>query len=171
MEKITNPETLESQTKVWEKIETIYPETLEVPTYDYGNSQNTLDYNIALRNKPSWNIFCKFYLYTWTTTWNWSYTWVWFKPKYVRIQATLAVSPHPWSSDGCTSSPNWDAIYHYYSSWWDISIVNNRIIKIFDDWRITQKAAKFISFDNDWFTLEFTTNNANNAQFIITCYG
>ena len=36
-----------------EKIETIYPETINIPTYDYGNSQNTLDYNIALRNKPS----------------------------------------------------------------------------------------------------------------------
>lgn len=48
-------ETIEStsQPKWAEVIETIYPETIEVPNYDYGNSQNTLDYNIALRNKPT----------------------------------------------------------------------------------------------------------------------
>lgn len=47
-------ETIESTSRPkWaEVIETIYPETIESPTYDYGNSQSTLDYNIALRNKP-----------------------------------------------------------------------------------------------------------------------
>jgi len=53
--KTIEPQTIDSSSNIkWtEKIETIYPETIESPTYDYGNSQNTLDYNIALRNKPS----------------------------------------------------------------------------------------------------------------------
>lgn len=48
-------ETIDSNSTIkWtEKINTIYPETIQVPDYDYGNSQNTLDYNIALRNKPN----------------------------------------------------------------------------------------------------------------------
>lgn len=35
--------------------DTIKPEIIETPTYDYWNSQNTLDYNVALRNKPKLN--------------------------------------------------------------------------------------------------------------------
>lgn len=52
--KTIKPQTLESSSNIkWaEVIETIYPETIESPNYDYGNSQSTLDYNIALRNKP-----------------------------------------------------------------------------------------------------------------------
>jgi hypothetical protein len=36
-----------------EKIEYIKQSSIQTPTYDYGNSQNTLDANIALRNLPS----------------------------------------------------------------------------------------------------------------------
>lgn len=35
------------------KIETVIPEYLETPNYDYGRSQEQLDYNVALRNKPT----------------------------------------------------------------------------------------------------------------------
>ena len=42
---------------IWEKdkdfdfTETITPEVIETPTYDYGRSQAPLDYNL-LKNKP-----------------------------------------------------------------------------------------------------------------------
>ena len=58
---------------IWDKekgfdfTETITPEVIQTPTYDYWNSQNTLDYNVALRNKPS---------VSWWVWNNWAYSFV-----------------------------------------------------------------------------------------------
>ncbi len=35
------------------KMETITPEFVPLPNYDYGNKEETLDYNVVLRNKPT----------------------------------------------------------------------------------------------------------------------
>jgi hypothetical protein len=52
---INKIENLENPIKIkWaEKIENIIPKTIKTPDYTYWKSQNTLDYNIAVRNKPT----------------------------------------------------------------------------------------------------------------------
>jgi hypothetical protein len=41
-----------------DKIQDVSQEQIQVPDYQYGNNQNTLDYKIALRNKPTnWWLF------------------------------------------------------------------------------------------------------------------
>jgi hypothetical protein len=50
--------TIWEDTKVkWvEKIETIYPATIELPSYQYWQSQNTLDWPLAIRNINVWEV-------------------------------------------------------------------------------------------------------------------
>lgn len=40
-----------------EKIESVSIPTVDVPNYEYGQSQNTLDFQLALRNKPANPVF------------------------------------------------------------------------------------------------------------------
>jgi len=82
--------TIWEDTKVkWvEKIETIYPETIELPNYQYWQSQNTLDYELALRNKPSWWGNIKTW-YSSIPSWytDFAITWLWFTPKAIQVVA------------------------------------------------------------------------------------
>lgn len=52
-------EILWDKEKWFDFTEVITSEIIETPNYDYWKSQNTLDYNIAIRNKPSGWLFAQ----------------------------------------------------------------------------------------------------------------
>lgn len=151
-----------------EKIETITPEVIETPNYDYWYSQNTLDYDVALRNKPSWGwanvktlIFNRL-----STVWTGvqSFTWFWFKPTNYTIQAWY----------------NWLASNIEFSVWWydwtteqcmyidsGSSWTSNYSLRV-KDWT-NRTSALFSSFDTDWITLNFNFSDIN-INLMITCF-
>ena len=59
--KTTSQETLDTETN--KNIDYISIETVPEPDYSYGNGNQTLDYNVAMRNKP--NIYNPL-LFVWT---------------------------------------------------------------------------------------------------------
>jgi len=139
--------------------------------YKAGETKEQLELWKEVRWASESKVYSNSYLYTGTSTGSWSYTWVWFKPKVVRIQANL-VESQGWSSDG---TANWTmnaCQYDYWSSGVYIkSYRNNRLVYIPNNGNTTLKAATLTSMDADGFTLNFSTNNALNAEFIITCWG
>ena len=143
--------TITSQEVIWdnktikwtEKIETIYPETIEVPDYDYGTSQNTIDAEIALRNTKSWFTTASVAILTSTTTWSFDLTTpdIDFIPKAIRIQARMnwaTPSVSDMSSDGVTS---W-GLYTVWAVW---TFSDTRIIRIRVD-ASNEFAANFTEF-------------------------
>lgn len=146
----------DTKVKGVEKIETIYPETIELPNYQYWQSQNTLDYDLALRNKPSWWWQIK----TWilaniNTNWSIVVNTVWFLPKLIKFTAIYS----NWASSAIS-------IWHYcngvnnsvvsYENAADFSS-NSRCFRLWWTnwlWRVT-------AVDNTWFTL-----NVSNSWWI-----
>lgn len=140
-----NQETIESNSTVknTEKVEIVTPETLDIPTYDYGNWQNTLDAPLALRNLNTW--WFKVWNFNITANWTKVITWVWFKPSMVQF------FPCSW---------NWNPS----DTWmWAMTTTNQFAVNNQNSWFITSQAiyywnpvrAKwtFASMDNDWFTI------------------
>lgn len=148
-------ETIEStsQPKGVEKIETIYPEVIEIPTYDYGNSQNTLDYNIALRNKPTnWWLTIQMWSFTITATWSIAITWVWFKPTYV----TFSYSASTWKGE-------WEMTETQMKSYDPRTLTTVTTDNVYiRDWADAVIArTQYVSMDDDWFTLNCSFRTAN----------
>ena len=86
-----------------EKIQTITPEVLKVPDYDYWLSQNTLDAEVSLRNNIAWK--SKTLIFTRPSSdgsWTQSFEWFWFKPTNYTIDAYY----------------NWTTDHDSYSTWW-----------------------------------------------------
>ena len=89
----------------------------------------------------------------------------------MRIQANL-IDSLGGSSDGTSTLTDDGCQYDYWSSGTFIrSYRNNRLVYIPNNGNTTLKAATLTSMDADGFTLDFTSNNTPNAQFIITCWG
>ena len=103
-------ETIESPTKVGEKIETIYPETIQVPDYDYGTSQNTLDAWLSLRNLAKVATTGSYNDLTDKPTTTWAYyiaTVTFSVPSWTPTQANLTVVN---STTGMNVTPNFATI-------------------------------------------------------------
>lgn len=172
MEKVKpiTPEEINNINDVWMKIETVYPETTIIPTYDYWNSQNTLDAEVSLRNL-TWTQYMVWNSSRTTVQWTWTQviTWIWFKPKMITIQAVYPAvlwSISYWQATstsnefsvflfanpnaGTTSYANWAIIHCDWSSSWS--------------WN-----ASLQSIDIDWFTLNWTSV-AFNVVFMYQCY-
>lgn len=161
-------ETIDNQTKVGEKIETIYPETIETPTYDYWNSQNTLDYNVALRNKPTW--WSHYKVLTWNYTAN--YTWIItetldFTPKLIEFTFFPNTTWSTWS-DWQIDSIQKSCLARKYEFTTNIiqqefrptdsffiqefvsSSVCNGVVNIIQNWFTIQAASNTFSIDLKW---------------------
>jgi len=141
----------EDKIKWIEKIETVYPETIQLPNYQYWNSQNTLDYNISLRNKPVIESWWKLYIwyFTFNSTWNKVITWVWFKPKLVRFTYNNSWQTWMWS---------W-AMTETYQFAYDINgklNIQTECIQIRDAWLTAIWRASYVSMNTDWFTINVT---------------
>jgi len=145
-----------------EKIETIYPQTIDIPDYSYGRWDNTLDYNVALRNKPTPTTWLQVAIWsiTITSTWNKIITWVWFKPKYV----TFSYSAVTWLWDWNMTS--------IAQSWYDpkrLTRITTDCIYIRDATDNVIARAQYVSFNNDWFTINCSFSSANLTVYY-TCF-
>lgn len=177
--KVIEPQTLESSWDIkWsEKIETIYPEVLEVPTYDYGASQNQLDYNIALRNKPtSWaQYYCWLVQRSSWATWSQSITGVGFTPKYISYILfwrywTNWTTQSEWFANSATNTVYKQCDYTgWTSNWVNWTWTNPVMAHIRTAWGAYIEP-HLVSFDSDWFTINWDYIS-QNADIIYTCYG
>ena len=145
-------ETIEDtkQLKGTETIETIYPETIDLPTYDYWKSQNTIDANISIRNINWWWKVKAWYVSipSWYT--DYAITWIWFKPKAIQVVVHSWNKVAWWSADDIWWTIQQQCIY---ADSWAFSEQNWRLFR-FDNinrWYL-------VSFDSDWFTVKSELN-------------
>lgn len=159
--------TLDNNKDVWVKIETIYPENIQTPDYDYWLSQQTIDWPIWIRNLSSW-WKAKTLIFTrlasvWT--WNQSFTGFWFTPTNYTIQA--------WENSSSST-------YAVYTAWWyDWTTEQCVFFDTGSSWTATysmrlktatlRTSANFVSFDADWITLNFNYSEIN-WYIMITCF-
>jgi hypothetical protein len=165
MDNITNvvPETLWDNVNIkWTvKSEIVYPEVIDMPSYNYGNWQNTLDAWLALRNFSTWWKM-KIWHFTITTTWNISITGVWFKPKLVKFSV-------------CNNS-NWTWIWAMESTAQFAIDLNSKsdlqsqCIYYRDAWWTVITRAVYVSMDSDWFTINVTFHSWYTTSVNYECF-
>jgi len=162
-----------------EKIETISPEVIEVPNYDYWDSQNTLDANVALRNFGWANSKAWYEVTTWIAAWNdVVVTWVWFKPKTIIVNANVSMSGHNVISNwSATDWEYWNCIFAHDNnnvilSWTSYETVKIATLQWQSSWPTYHDIrVRLKSMDSDWFTLTVTTNSqTDNFNFNYTCF-
>jgi len=150
-------ETIDNQIKVWEKIETIYPETIQTPDYSYWTNQNTIDWQIAIRNLSTW--WWKYF--TWfiqlSTAWTFTIAWVWFIPKMIKFDVI-------WTGMSWGSWYNWNNRCIAYYSWATLDYSNSRCFRLTSsDWLWYIE-----SVNSDWFVLNYNWWTTANIQY--QCY-
>lgn len=152
-------ETLETKTTYSKneiKIENLEIETIEVPEYNYGQSQNTLDYNKAIRNKPEqsgWKY--KVWSFDITSAWYLTISWVWFRPKYLEIEWIYGWWYTKWKTDWTTTnSIILDTIINTNTRY------TSEIIRMRNNWT-TILVTNFDSFTDDWFIINTTYYSAS----------
>lgn len=149
-----------------EKIETVYPDTIKLPDYDYWLSQNTLDAELALRNNDSswWWTVIKNYSRS-STDWTWveSYTWFW-TIKYLEIHAWFdsSIAWERWSR-GYWDWTTITWVYVYDST----SLPTTSILRI-SDWVNLTKATT-VTLITDWFSIDFT-DSYYDAKFTVIAH-
>jgi hypothetical protein len=158
MDNITNvsPEILwdDSNIKWTVKYETIYPEVLDMPSYNYGNWQNTLDAWLALRNLSTW--WGKYY--TWfiqlSSAWTFTISWVWFTPIMIKFDVIWT-----WISWG--SWFNWNNRCIAYYSWGTLDYSNSRCFRMDS----TNWLWDVASVNSNWFILNYNWWTTANIQY------
>jgi len=175
------PETIDTmnrQSKDSEKIETIYPESLNVPDYAYWASQNNLDADIAIRNLPtpptppanSSNI--KTWAFTITSTGYQSITWIWFTPKIIKLFSSISSSWNEywseWSSGDSISTSK--CLFGWLVAWVYVTRLYfwASIILVRYDASITDSVIS--SFDADWFTINTLLYFGSTTYVKYECY-
>ena len=144
--------------------EIIEPMVLEwvVPNYEYWENQNTLDYNVALRNKKGGNFKILRLTRALNNTWSLSISTIGFTPKMIRIQA-FKQTPNTWDFSDCTWVLNWGTLTTYWMNntvnWWFASWTNAWNIIQFVDAVWSSCTATLTSLDDNWFTINFSTVN------------
>lgn len=136
-----------------DKIQDVSQEQIQVPNYQYGNNQNTLDYNIALRNKPT-NWWLTIQMWSFTITWTWSIviTWVWFKPTYVTF--TYSASTWRWEWEMTETAMK------SYDPRTNTTVTSDNVyIRNSSDAIIAR--TQYVSMDTDGFTLNCSWYSAN----------
>jgi len=155
----------ENNTTKWtEKFETVTPETIDVPNYEYWNWQNTLDAPLALRNLSAW---WKYYTsYIWINwTWTLSITWVWFKPKLIMFYAVGGNSMSQLSAI-TKYDKFWTRVYNYLNiARWTTT---SRAVELFQETE-QYTLADLTSIDDDWFTINKTRVDFS-ATLNYTCF-
>lgn len=164
--------TIDNNKDIWVKIETIYPENIQTPDYDYWLSQQTIDWPIWIRNLSTW-WNAKTLIFTrlasvWT--WNQSFTGFWFTPTSYTIQATRTDVTTTWYPCFSDWAYDWTTEVIRQVADWYSRVTVNRIIRLFYTnqwWWVT--AANHTSLDADWITLNFDLS-AENCYLVITCF-
>jgi len=153
--------------KEWElDVETISQEYIQLPSQEYGNWQQTLDAQIALRNLTTG--WAKYFFWNSSRTsaqgtGAQAITWVGFTPTLVKIHAVRSASN--WSGYLSLGTATWPSneFVVYVSPGGTTDYANNRIIYT-ANWR-----AELHSIDTDGFTLNWTTMT-ENVTFSYECY-
>jgi hypothetical protein len=178
--------TITSQEVIWdnktikwtEKINTISPDTIDIPDYSYGNWQETLDAEIALRNNASWaSVKVLYFTKTDNTTSIDTYEWFWFTPTSYIIQAWLNINNDYWANS--YGSYIWDATSMFYMrireaaevesdyNTWQYTNTSN-LIQIYND-TTDGSYASHDSFTADWIKLDWGLADVD-VKFTITAY-
>jgi hypothetical protein len=111
-----NPEIIWEKEKWFDFTNVVKPEIIEIPDYSYWQSQNTLDYNVSLRNKPN-PVQTN---YTWTSLRFIDFNYTNSSSKSILVSATV----------NCyVSRPNWVAYVVAVWAWtttytWKVWILN-----------------------------------------------
>lgn len=174
-----SPEVIwDNKTIKWtEKVETISPEYIELPTYDYGNWQNTLDAELALRNSSWWvPTLARVTLPKTTSTWSYNLTSssIWFTPRFIRVQAEMDL----WIIAGMSDcSSDWTTTWWVRAeanTVWNDTFFNDTASIIYvnwNDWTAYRLNATFTSFISGWIQINITVNNAiSDVKLTITAY-
>ncbi len=143
------------QVKGNEKIETIYPETIQLPDYSYWFNQEPLDYN-RLRNKPSWwNTKYKIWTYNITSTWIKNITWIWFKPTRVEVKCIFSSWWNPVWFGSMVEGQQWSMSMAF---WWSPITPNILyVLNVFNSSDTLICRASNNGFIDDWFSINVTT--------------
>ena len=157
-----------------EVIETIYPEEIPLPSYDYGRSQEPLDYATQIRNKPTtsgWRM--KVGHFSIVTTWVITVTWVGFQPSKVNIIANVNWSTWILRSNWWYDTSTYCSYdYMTNSTHPQKSYYSTNQIVLRDDWStgtFLSTYASFVSFNADGFTLNVPVRN-QTVQCIYIVY-
>ena len=155
------PEIIWDTKKGFDFTESIKPDIIQTPNYDYWTSQEPLDYEL-LRNKPSasWGQY-KLWNFTITWTWNISITWVWFTPKLVKFTI-------------------WDSSWNIWGWIWSMTSLSQQCYNITNSVNITSQCiyywnpiwarAVYVNMNNDWFVIN-CTYFSRNTYVLYECYG
>lgn len=125
-----------------EKIQDVKQEELQIPNYQYGNSQNTLDYNIALRNKPSswtpviWSLSI-------SSLWNVNVS-LWFKPSLVTFTSICSSGWWTWAAT---------ELSQFWMDNRSFTIIDTQCVYMRNTWWTAVHRTEFTSMDATWFTL------------------
>lgn len=160
--------TKQSYTKNEEKIESVSMPNIQVPDYSYGNSQDTIDWAVSVRNitaPPKFAILAGTYP---ASTWNFSITWVWFQPVSIKLTSMFAGG-----TQSTWFAKDWVFEYVYSSSastaWrWDYQ--SSEIVRIYDNTLWVNTIWAMVSFDTDWITINLNTAT-NVAYYTLECHG
>lgn len=171
---MTNIEQIEiiwesTSTKWLEKIEKIEQETIVLPNYDYWQSQEPLDAQIALRNSSVWAGGWLTDWWTITITWTWNYTisWMSFQPKYIEFVFLM-----------------WDMAFWQWKCYWNLSQFSWYTIPTALPWELVsvysvyarstewnlRVRAKVTSINSDWFVLNNDFHNVFQTKVFYTCF-
>lgn len=127
-----------------EKIETISQEVVQVPDYQYGLSQNTLDANIALRNNASTSKIAV-WSFIITGTGIISITGLWFKPSVVRFDVCDQISS-VWT---WVMTANWQYAVNF-------ALGTQITTQCIYYGNAVKARAIYVSMDSNWFTINCT---------------
>jgi hypothetical protein len=167
-------EQMESQS--WEnerKIPLEYkPEVLDesVPDYykdyTYGQTIRKLKPGIEVEESSSWWLYYSNISLRSSWTWSQAITWVWFKPKMIKIKAYKSswyvVSEWTWTPLTTNSFSSYESAGNLFITY------GTNIIYLLDGSNASY--CNISSFDNDWFTLNWTLVQIA-TNFIYECYG
>lgn len=144
-----NIDTKPSYSKDDAKIETISVETIPTPDYNYGNGQDTIDAELALRNiRTGGN--SQVGSFSFSSTWNLSVTWLDFTPKSVLFSFCDAGGTG--YGNGAMSS----------TAQWAFDVINSKsqitsqCIYVRNSGGTAVGRAVYVSMNSDWFTINVT---------------
>ena len=137
-------------------------------------TEDKIDAWISIRGITWLSFFTSTFLRP-TSNWrvNWSYTWVWFKPKLVRLEAVR--SPNAVDPIFCINDivEDWAGWFNYWELFsddtWKAYVYSAKALRVTDAAWTPWTLATMVSFDDDWFTLNFSDNDYN-VLVKVTCY-
>ena len=151
-EKVIDWQSIDKLLREW-KSDIIENDIIEVPEYDYGASQEPLDWAFQVRNISWWASKIKTWITPWVPSWytNFSITWVWFKPKALQVTVLYWASTVAWGiADETNGTLTQQCVW---SNSWSMDYSTSRLFRF--SWTLVWD---LVSFDADGFTVKSDVN-------------